>query len=156
MSDLMVCVIAAWLECFPEKSTWCRNEQVCGGGEGAKSVNHFEQSNGLDTALYKNYLFLQCNNLSLPHNAYLIHVTSHIVMLTRSTAKKSETTVNDPIDTPPLFSQNPDEWIQIIQSESATLDTRSARVFTDRLRKTLRPKFQRSNLGPWVRVVVEP
>ena len=22
-------VIAAWLECFPEKSSWCRNEQVC-------------------------------------------------------------------------------------------------------------------------------
>ena len=25
------CVIAAWLECFPEKSSWCRNEQVCEG-----------------------------------------------------------------------------------------------------------------------------
>ena len=22
-------VIVAWLECFPEKSNWCRNEQVC-------------------------------------------------------------------------------------------------------------------------------
>ena len=23
--------IAAWLECFPEKPCWCRNEQVCKG-----------------------------------------------------------------------------------------------------------------------------
>ena len=23
--------IAAWLESFPEKSSWCRNEQVCQG-----------------------------------------------------------------------------------------------------------------------------
>ena len=30
-------------ECFPEKSSWCRNEQVC----------QFERSNGLETALYK-------------------------------------------------------------------------------------------------------
>ena len=22
-------VIAMWLECLPEKSSWCRNEQVC-------------------------------------------------------------------------------------------------------------------------------
>ena len=26
-------VIAAWLECFPEKSSWCRNEQVCHGSK---------------------------------------------------------------------------------------------------------------------------
>ena len=25
------CVIAAWLECFPEKPSWCRIEQVCQG-----------------------------------------------------------------------------------------------------------------------------
>ena len=31
-------------------------EQVCQGG-GVKSVKHFERSNGLDTALYKTYLF---------------------------------------------------------------------------------------------------
>ena len=31
----------------------CRNEQVC---QERKSVKRFEQSNGLDTALYKNYL----------------------------------------------------------------------------------------------------
>ena len=29
VSDLAV--IAAWLECFPEKPSWCRNEQVCQG-----------------------------------------------------------------------------------------------------------------------------
>ena len=35
MSDLVVArVIAAWLECFPEKPSWCRNEQVCQGGGG--------------------------------------------------------------------------------------------------------------------------
>ena len=45
------CAIAAWLECFQEKPSWCRNEQVC---QGRKSVKRFEQSNGLDTALYKN------------------------------------------------------------------------------------------------------
>ena len=37
----------------------------------------------------------------------------------------------------------------IVQLESTTIDTRYARVFTDRLRKTLRPTFQLSNLGPW-------
>ena len=44
------CAIAAWLECFQEKPSWCRNEQVC---QGRKSVKRFERSNGLDTALYK-------------------------------------------------------------------------------------------------------
>ena len=43
-------VIAAWLECFPEKPRWCRNEQVC---QGRKSAKRFERSNGLDTALYR-------------------------------------------------------------------------------------------------------
>ena len=37
-------------ESFPEKSSWCRNEQVC---QGAK-CKRFERPNGLDTALYKN------------------------------------------------------------------------------------------------------
>ena len=50
-------VIAAWLECFPEKPSWCRNEHVC---QGRKSVKHFELSNGLDTAPYKNIPFLFC------------------------------------------------------------------------------------------------
>ena len=45
------CAIAAWLECFQEKPSWCRNEQVC---QGRISVKRFERSNGLDTALYKN------------------------------------------------------------------------------------------------------
>ena len=31
-------VIAAWLECFPEKPSWCRNEQVCQGGQKVKSA----------------------------------------------------------------------------------------------------------------------
>ena len=43
--------IAAWLECFQEKPSWCRNEQVC---QGRKSVKGFERSNGPDTAQYKN------------------------------------------------------------------------------------------------------
>ena len=33
VSDLVVAVIAAWLECFPEKPSWYRNEQVCQGGQ---------------------------------------------------------------------------------------------------------------------------
>ena len=45
------CAIAAWLECFQEKPSWCRNKQVW---QGRKSVKRFERSNGLDTALYKN------------------------------------------------------------------------------------------------------
>ena len=38
VSDLVFarnCVIAALLECFPEKPSWCRNEQV---GQGRKKV----------------------------------------------------------------------------------------------------------------------
>ena len=36
--------------------------------EGKKSVKRFERSNGLDTALYKNYLylFLQCYGMGAP------------------------------------------------------------------------------------------
>ena len=49
------CAIAAWLECFQEKPSWCRNEQVC---QGRKSVKRFERYNGLDNALYKNIPFL--------------------------------------------------------------------------------------------------
>ena len=55
------CAIAASLECFPEKPSWCRNEQVC--QRGAKSVKRFERSHGLDTALYKN----------IPLTFYLLH-----------------------------------------------------------------------------------
>ena len=43
-------LVAASLECFPEKPSWCRNEQVCQGGR-------FERSNGLDTALYQKNTF---------------------------------------------------------------------------------------------------
>ena len=51
VSEYSHCAIAAWLECFQEKPSWCRNEQVC---QGRKSVKRFERSNGLDIALYKN------------------------------------------------------------------------------------------------------
>ena len=40
-------VFASWLECFPEKLSWCRNEQVC---QGVKCES-YERFNGLDTAL---------------------------------------------------------------------------------------------------------
>ena len=48
--------------CYSEKSSWCRNEQLCQGGG---SVKRFERSDGLDTALYKNrplpfYLTKRC------------------------------------------------------------------------------------------------
>ena len=48
------CSIARMLVCFPEQSSWCRNEQVC---QGRKSVKHFERANRLDTALYINTHF---------------------------------------------------------------------------------------------------
>ena len=35
-------------ECFPEKLSWCRNEQVC------QEMKCFERSNGLDNGLYRN------------------------------------------------------------------------------------------------------
>ena len=54
-------VIAASLECFPKKPSWCRKKQVC-QGRGAKSVNLFGRSNRLDTALYTNYLYIFCND----------------------------------------------------------------------------------------------
>ena len=31
VSDLVLA--PAWLECFPEKPSWCRNEKVCQGGQ---------------------------------------------------------------------------------------------------------------------------
>ena len=55
MSELSSQEIAVCLECFPENPSWCRNEQVC---QGRKSVKRFERSNGLDTALYKTYIYL--------------------------------------------------------------------------------------------------
>ena len=51
MSDVVVARYAEWLECFPEKPSWCRNEQVCHAGR-AKSVKRFERS----SEPYKNYL----------------------------------------------------------------------------------------------------
>ena len=43
------------LDSFQEKPSWGRNEQVC---QGRKRVKRFERCNGLDTALYKNILFM--------------------------------------------------------------------------------------------------
>ena len=64
-------------ECFPEKSRWCKNEQVC------QVVKHFEQSHGLDTALYKSVPFSKRMFLALGvlipcghckcHRLYYIH-----------------------------------------------------------------------------------
>ena len=47
---------AAWLECFPEKPRTVSEWTGLSGKE--KSVKRFERSNGLDTELYKNYLYL--------------------------------------------------------------------------------------------------
>ena len=71
------CVNAAWLECFQEKPSWCRNEQVC---QGRISVQRFERSNGLDTGLYKKHTFYiplpYCFNSNICiYNRYL-HRTS--------------------------------------------------------------------------------
>ena len=54
MSEYSSRVIAAWLEYFPEKLSWRRNEQVC---QGRKSVKRFERTDELDTALCKNIPF---------------------------------------------------------------------------------------------------
>ena len=62
VSELSLSVIAAWLESIPEKSRWCRDDQVC---QGRKSVERCERSNGLDTALYKNIPFLYNSHVCL-------------------------------------------------------------------------------------------
>ena len=61
----------AWLECFPEKLRWCWNEQVCQG----VTCKRFERFNGLDTALYKTYLYIffqefACNGTVVEHPEY--------------------------------------------------------------------------------------
>ena len=33
MNEYSSHIIAAWLECFPEKPSWCRNEQFCQEGK---------------------------------------------------------------------------------------------------------------------------
>ena len=33
VSGLSLSVVAAWPECFPQKSRWCRNEQICQGAK---------------------------------------------------------------------------------------------------------------------------
>ena len=49
MSELSSCVIASWLECFPEKPSWCQNEQVC---QGVKYKVLLEWSKRLYAVLY--------------------------------------------------------------------------------------------------------
>ena len=56
MSDLVVWRNCCMARMLLEKPSWCRNEQVCQGGQ--TSVKRFERFNRLDTALYKNYLYL--------------------------------------------------------------------------------------------------
>ena len=80
MSEQFARIIAAWLECFPERSSWRLNKHVC---QGAKSIvfffnavlptpigkkgiflysavsrplNRLKRSKGLDTALHKSNL----------------------------------------------------------------------------------------------------
>ena len=70
-------VVAAWLDIFPEKSSWCRNEQVC---QRSKSVKHPGRSNGLDTALYKNlpvYLDFISATIAAISNVAIILATIH-------------------------------------------------------------------------------
>ena len=87
VSDLVVarnCCMAR-----TEKPSWCRNEQVCRGGGGGKSVKRFERSNGLDTALYKNYLYLYYfrvgvltfHNTNYQHNIHDTIATKMMVMM---------------------------------------------------------------------------
>ena len=38
VSDLVFARNAASLECLPEKPSWCRNEQVCQGGQKCKAL----------------------------------------------------------------------------------------------------------------------
>ena len=49
--------LASWRGDSLEKPSWCRNEQVCQGGQTVCTTQRCERSNVLDTALYKNYLF---------------------------------------------------------------------------------------------------
>ena len=43
----------------------------------AKSVKRFERSNGLDTALYKNYLYIYIITASTPHAKTELHANMH-------------------------------------------------------------------------------
>ena len=61
MSDLVLvrnCCLARMLPGEAENGVGM-NRSV---GESKKSVKRFERSNGLDTELYKNYLYLSLNN----------------------------------------------------------------------------------------------
>ena len=72
------CAIAAWLECFQEKPSWCRNEQVC---QGRISVKRFERSNGLDTALYKKNIHLYTVGVLVNETILLLSKTIYFLLL---------------------------------------------------------------------------
>ena len=72
--------IAAWLECFPEKPSWCRNEQVCQGGQKVYSA----LSGPMDWILYKKYLFKSNNDILECKLSFLtIHVNEHFAGIGR-------------------------------------------------------------------------
>ena len=73
MSDLALARNCCLVECFPEKPSWCRNEQVCQGRQKV-SVKRFERSNGLDTALHKKYLYLNQDKTYTLENVTLIKI----------------------------------------------------------------------------------
>ena len=56
MSDLVVARSCCMTRMLPEEAELVSESTGLPGEE--KSVKHFERSNGLDTALYKNYLLL--------------------------------------------------------------------------------------------------
>ena len=79
------CAIAAWLECFQEKSSWSWNEQVC---QGRISVTRFERSNGLDTALSK--------NIPLPLPLCVASITGTITLQTCKLCKETPWVAEQP------------------------------------------------------------
>ena len=55
MSEWSLRVIAVWLECFPEKSSWYQNEQLC---QGRQSVKRFLSVQRIGyCAIYRNISF---------------------------------------------------------------------------------------------------
>ena len=72
MSEEPSRVIGAWIECFPEESSLCQNEQVC--KEGQKLKKCFERSNELDTTLYKNIPFYCCSRQAFVNLHSLLQV----------------------------------------------------------------------------------
>ena len=61
MSDLVVARNCSIARMLPGEAELVSEWTGLPGG-GAKIIKRFERSNGLDTALYKNYLYLYCHN----------------------------------------------------------------------------------------------